>query len=510
MSDLAEKFMQLFAGLDRAHGIYILDPKAEPEPGKKIRGKAITYLKPVSVDLWEKHLDGRQGLGIIPIMDDDNVNWAVIDIDRYDLHHEAVSKQLAGGPLIPCLSKSGGFHVFVFMQTPTPAKDVRKKMEELAKALGFGGVEIFPKQTHLNASSNDVGQWLNMPYFDVRKTERCALVDGKRLSAEEFLAKAEASKVTKKQLMAYKIPPISVDTSALPDGPPCLQHLATLGFPKGTRNNGLFNLGVYLRKSVPDSWKDDLDKLNHQFMKPPLKSQEVQTILKSLDRKSYEYKCKDQPVCDHCDKEMCLGRKFGVGNGDEGDMPALAHLTKYHNEDGDGIPTYYLDIEGRRVGPLASEDILNQQSFTVKCFEATGIVCPRVRPERWRALVQKLSDECVLVIVPADSSAKGQLLERLENFVTGHQQTLERDGLLTKRVYYDGEAYYFRMKDFIDFLHRNKFFTLEAHEIAAIMREHGYMPKEFKVKGKFLRVWMVTEITLAKRLKPIDIPEEPY
>ena len=511
---IVERFMLLFSGLERAHGEYTLDRKMPRETATgKLRGRAVTVQRPVTKELWCGHLDGSpKGLGIIPIREDDSCVWAVIDIDRYDLDLKQICERLAEGPLVPVLSKSGGIHIFLFLKEPLPAKTVRKAMQDWAKALGFGGVEVFPKQTHLDAT--DSGGWLNMPYYDCAggHATRVALDrEGKPIAEPEaFLALAESKKATKKQVTAYKIPVISKDTSDLPDGPPCLQHLAQLGFPAGVRNNGLFNLGVYLRKSQPDTWKDQLDKLNHQFLKPPLPSREVNTIMKSLDHKGYEYKCQDQPICDHCDKEVCNGRKFGAGNGAEADMPALAHLIKYAQEDGDGEPAYYLDIQGQHVGPLTSEHLLNQALFAKRCFEVTGIVCPRLKGDRWRVIVQKLSDDCQTVIIPADSGPKGQLMERLEQFVTGHQQTTDKEGLLSKRVFFDGENYFFRMKDFIDFMHRNKFYDFETQETAAMIREQGCIPKTFNIKGKCTRVWAVTDITLSKRLRVVDTPDEPY
>jgi len=83
MENLAEGFMRLFGGLDRAHGKFSVTRKNETK--NKMEGRAVTQLEPVTIDLWKKHLKGEQGLGIIPIRDDATVSWGAIDIDRYDL-----------------------------------------------------------------------------------------------------------------------------------------------------------------------------------------------------------------------------------------------------------------------------------------------------------------------------------------------------------------------------------------------------------------------------------------
>ena len=37
---------------------------------------------------------------------------------------------------------------------------------ELAAGIGYGGVEIFPKQREVLVDRGDIGSWLNMPYFE--------------------------------------------------------------------------------------------------------------------------------------------------------------------------------------------------------------------------------------------------------------------------------------------------------------------------------------------------------
>jgi hypothetical protein len=40
------------------------------------------------------------------------------------------------------------------------------------------------------------------------------------------------------------------------------------GISTGTRNNGLFNIGVYLKKFDPDNWEKLLEKYNQKYMSP--------------------------------------------------------------------------------------------------------------------------------------------------------------------------------------------------------------------------------------------------
>ena len=72
----------------------------------------------------------------------------------------------------PCRSKSGGLHVYLFTSEWVPAELMRNKLEHIAASIGFGGSEIFPKQSKILSNRGDIGSWINMPYFDRQDTSR--------------------------------------------------------------------------------------------------------------------------------------------------------------------------------------------------------------------------------------------------------------------------------------------------------------------------------------------------
>ena len=77
-----------------------------------------------------------------------SAQWAAIDIDVNDIDHASLGKKVEdlGLPLVVCRSKSGGAHCYLFLQKPCPAKDVVDALRNWSAALGYPGVEIFPKQ----------------------------------------------------------------------------------------------------------------------------------------------------------------------------------------------------------------------------------------------------------------------------------------------------------------------------------------------------------------------------
>jgi len=310
----SQAFAALFPGYEFAKGYYTLGQKNDKG---KMEGKALTKKEPVTLDDWDMHLEGgEKGLGVIPLMADDRCGWGGIDIDQINIDHVDLEKKIKEKslPLVVARSKSGGAHCYLFLNEPQPAEAVVAALEAWAAALGYGGCEIFPKQTH-RPNPDDIGNWLNMPYYGVDSTHgtlRYALKDKKRLeTAEEFLAYAEEMRA---DVAALDIRFEDVADDLLLGAPPCLVKIEQLGgFPDGTRNDGMFNVGVYLRQRFLDGWADKMGEYNGQLCDPPLAASELSALMKSIGKKDYFYKCEQPPIKQHCNKSACLRCKYGVG-----------------------------------------------------------------------------------------------------------------------------------------------------------------------------------------------------
>ena len=193
----------------------------------------------------------------------------------------------------------------------------------MSAALGYGGSEIFPKQIKLHLDRDDVGNFLNLPYFNAEEGLRYAIKDdGTSATLDEFLELYEQYKQTPEQIASLQVGSAKKEEPMM-DGPPCLQILASKKIGEGGRNNGLFNLGVYLRKAYPDSWETEILTYNMQYLDPPLPLSEVNIVAKQLDRKEYAYKCSDAPINAYCNKTLCLTRKHGVGAAVQGSHSKL-------------------------------------------------------------------------------------------------------------------------------------------------------------------------------------------
>ncbi len=59
---MIERFKNIFTGLERAHGVTIAEDTNGN--GTKIKGKSFVKRQPVTDELWQKHLDGKENLGV--------------------------------------------------------------------------------------------------------------------------------------------------------------------------------------------------------------------------------------------------------------------------------------------------------------------------------------------------------------------------------------------------------------------------------------------------------------
>lgn len=331
-----ERFAKLFDGLDRAYGRYDL---GESE-GSKVGGAARTIREPLTLQHFIDHIEGRAGLGVIPIRDDGTCVFAAADIDEYPLDLPGLNAKIQrlGLPLVPCQSKSGGAHVYLFLLEPAPARDVVAKMQQFAAALDHPSCEIFPKQ--LSLKGGDVGNWINLPYFNAGgPTMRYALgAEGKALiELCDFLDFAESKRVSLSDLPSVQAPASAKPEPDLPaegfeDGPPCIQKMidAKLGDGDG-RNNACMHFTVFAKKKYPQDWKGAVRAFNAELGEPLSDRELESSVLKSGSRCDYGFKCDDRPMKSYCDRVECRKRKYGIGgNGDEEADAATAELNEQY------------------------------------------------------------------------------------------------------------------------------------------------------------------------------------
>lgn len=484
MSDneaLARRFMALFDGYEHAHGQYIL--KRGSSDSGKVVGQPFTVPEPWTLSSVLEHLQGNTGAGGIPLLEDNTVRWAAMDFDVYGIDHAALARQVEALklPLIVCRTKSGGAHCYIFFAIPQPATDVREQLAAWAAVLGHGGCEIFPKQDS-RADRGDVGNWINLPYHGAFKgsTLRPAYgPDGRDLYLEEFLDRAENMRLTELPQVV-----ISADRDPgglLADGPPCLQHILNRGgFGEGERNEGLFNVAVYLRKRYGDTWGSHLLKYNMEMCDPPLSASEVVALEKAVNRKDYGYRCQQAPIKPFCQRRTCLARAYGVGQGADEAGAEITGLTKYDS----GSPAtvrWGMTIGGGRI-IVDTATLYDPSAFNRACMAVINRIPVSMPPARWRKNLDELLQKADVVHLPEDASPIGQTWLWVVQFLTQKAHARTFDEILTGRPYHEDGKVYFRSQDLFQYLRANRVAFGDETDVYHLLREKGVDKKYHKLR----------------------------
>ena len=504
MESLAKEFFDLFEGSDIAHGTFQVKG-ADRADGKK-QGQAKVLREPPTLELWQQHLSGETGLGIIPINSENNCKWGAIDVDTYTVDHKDLISKLKKNkiPAVVGRSKSGGAHIWVFVDEFIPASDMQSSMADLASSLGFADSEIFPKQTAILVNRGDTGNFLNMPYQSGERTVRYAFDnEGETLSTKDFVEYARLCQITPSKFEKLDFQFQKTKKVKLEEGPPCLEHLCNQGFAEGSRNNALFNLGVYARMFSSDNWEALVQKYNIDFLSPPLSHNEVGTVIKQLNKKDYFYKCEDQPIKPFCNKEICKLRKYGVGS--SGVSNDLSSLTKI---DGDP-PIWILNVDELRV-ELSTQGLISQVQFQKDCVSQINKFPVTVSQRAWQTKIQTLLDNLTIVEVPPDATLSGEFEDLLHNFCTERAKGVEKEDVLQGISVWYQERVYFQVKDLRKHLTANDFTHYTSNKITLRLQEIEAEKIFWRVKGKGVHVWSLPTSFFGEEIQeetmPLDLP----
>ena len=484
MEKTAEKFMQIFSGLERAHGIYEITGKQKNTAnGIKKEGRGKTLHEPLTIELWKNHLAGKLSLGVVPLTDEETCSWGCIDVDEYPIDIKKILKTIKNMklPLVPCMTKSGGVHLFLFTKKPIPAYKIQSKLEEIAAAMGRTGDEIFPKQYEWSKQlpkEKQTGNWLNMPYFSGEDTTRYAInTKGEAASVEEFVRIVKKRTVGEKQLESIvavrKGRKKELNGSGLWDeAPPCLVHMKLNGIPEGMRNNALLNYGIFLRKAFPETeeWKDKLQETNKLACARPLSHSELNAIIQSLEKTDYRYQCGKAPLVNFCQSGICITKRHGIDASQR--EPIYGGLRKYMTDP----PLWHLDVDGQTI-VLETKQLHNFSLYQQKCMEVLNICPPDKKKSDWVAQLNSWLQEVQVVSVPSDMTRKGVLKEGILEFCRISESS-SRLAIVSGGVYRHEEEnikeWWFTGRDLVVFIQEfKKMRTIKEAEVFTRLKEIG-------------------------------------
>mgnify|MGYP001095735184 FL=1 len=501
----SERFMAAFTGFSAAHGQTQISD--ERRAGKQ-KAKSRIVRQPLTLELIKQHLEGKNGVGSIPINEDNQCKFGALDIDKYPLDIEALDRKLRKMevPCITCRSKSGGAHIFFFFTKWISAGEFRDKASEISAVLGYGGCEIFPKQEQILVERGDVGNFINLPYFDEEQTLRYAVKeDGEAASLDEFLELVDRRSVDPDVFVGLTF---GEQVDEFKDWAPCLSCMFGQGIPEGTRNTVMFAAAVGCKKEQPENWKARLEEINSKFANPALPASEIVTIQQQHEKKEYGFPCDQEPLKSYCNKTLCKTKKFGIGS----------HVS---NIDVTGLcvvksepPVWFCDVGGQRV-ELDTDDLQTPQRFQKACMEQIHKMPPMMKMADWQVIVGMLMEDMSEIDVPEELTYKGQFMDLLEAFCDGRVQAQSAEEISLGKPYTDEDESltYFKIEALMKFLRNQRFDSYSRGQIQERLKElngdglaNGL--KRFKTtKGdsKPLRVWWVPAFNREVQVPRINV-----
>tara|TARA_R110000737_G_scaffold282002_3_gene288636 strand:- start:1746 stop:3347 length:1602 start_codon:yes stop_codon:yes gene_type:complete len=502
---MIDKFIQIFKGLEERFGYHIADYS---EGDEKKSGTSKTSSYPHSRDMWESHLLGKKftvktnygnkiadSLGICPINKESKCKWGAIDLDNYKPNVEELFKKLnsINVKLAPFKSKSGGIHIYIFMTEEVPAMLVREKLHSIKNIFAVEKPDkIFPVQKYLNLDKGSAGSWINLPYYKALNTERYMIKkDGSKASIQEFFKWFDENQTTLDKLKKLKS---NLDEGEVgdwfKDGPPCMQALAKFGVEKSKRNDTLQDMTRYIKLRYPDNeeWKNKVGEYNKKFFEPlgeGLPYAEVTNVISSRDKKDYAYRCNEDWLKPHCNKELCIARKFGIGGSGNTDL-VLGPLSYVKSTP----KIWYLGFNGEEVS-LGSKEIVKQDLARESATEQTGKTPPKVK--NWDLQIRGLQSKATPIDAPEESRPMVRLKNYLETHCFNLRRTTDKKQILFGKPYHENDPntkevvrVKFMFDYFYKFLKTNSWETTEntTHQmikkLAGISREKFHITDDTK------------------------------
>lgn len=261
--------------------------------------EGVSIKEPVTEEHYRLHLEGKKSLGIYPLFDDGYCHFFACDLDEKNwdkIVSIRTEMALLGIAMYICESKSKGFHIYGFSNTP--AVDIRFVLKNILTKLKMPKIEIFPKQDKVDEKI-PYGNYINLPCFG--NTRHFQTIDHKPLTTAEALPRIQRTnlaiilKARDSFPGAPLPPPLPLKEKKAPKSgkkhPPCIEMILK-GVPQGSRDEAAFALARhYLDQGYTT---DEVTVLLEQWdlrNKPPIGDPKQLKIKADSAAKGYAFGC---------------------------------------------------------------------------------------------------------------------------------------------------------------------------------------------------------------------------
>ena len=514
---MSEKYIKFFDGFRKAYGTAELkNAERDPDSGKlKLPNGAYGWThQELTDEIYEKHLNGTLSIGVQACTENSQARFGVIDIDpkSYDNFDKKLiidKIQEYKLPLIPVLSKSGGMHLYLFMDSFVLATKIVSFLSNLLPIFKLPpNCEIFPKQTQLTkdpeSGKTNVGQFINLPYF--KKSERLAInLDGKPFTFDEFIAVIESNTVNENGLKEITESIEKKDLEGVDDefieGPPCLAHLSKIMRNPGFdgKDRFMYNYHVFVKMKFPDSWQQKVMNAPVKYFEPAHANawdkQSLNAKLRSWSKQFKGYTCTQSPISDYCKKGICVKKKHGILAGSKGSYPVLTNLKKI---DLDPEPEYEFDVtkpDGIGTATVhckTVEHVNDQRKRRNAIAKAAGFPPPIIKADEDQMVLEVLYGTQTITHPPIGTSPKEKLHDVIHAKING-PKAMNDAAFKSGTVLIEEGMAYFKFEKFYDKLRSKNWKHTE--DKTGVMMKNNYQEcglefieqKRFptKEKGKY-------------------------
>ena len=493
---MSEKYIKFFDGFRKAYGTAELkNAERDPDSGKlKLPNGAYGWThQELTDDIYEKHLNGTLSIGVQACTENSEARFGVIDIDpkSYDNFDKKLiidKIQEYKLPLIPVLSKSGGMHLYLFMDSFVLATKIVSFLSNLLPIFKLPpNCEIFPKQTQLTkdpeSGKTNVGQFINLPYF--KKSERLAInLDGKPFTFDEFIAVIESNTVSENGLKeiteSIEKKDLEGVDSDFDDGPPCLAHLSKIMKNPGFdgKDRFMYNYHVFVKMKYPDDWQQRVMNAPVKYFEPvhanAWEAKTVSAKVRSWTKSEKGYTCTQSPISDYCKKGICVKKQYGILAGSKGSYPVLTNLRKIDIEP---EPEYEFDVTkpdgiGKATVYCKSiEHLTDQRKRRNSIARAAGFPPPIIKAPEDQTILESLFSTQTIVNPPIGTSPKEKLHDVLHAKINGPKAMNDAAFKSGTVLIEDGFAY-FKFDKFYDKLRAKNW--KHSEDKTGVMMKNNY------------------------------------
>lgn len=486
-----QQFAELFAGNRSNYGETVITGTSSTG---KVETKCRMVHNTVTTVLYEKHILGQVSIGIAPIMEDGVCYFGAIDIDNYSYDLTNIVKAIYDFdmPIAPFYSKSKKLHLYVFFTEPAEPAKVKDLLQQYAIMFACSkSTEIFPKQSAKSATNTY--SWINLPYFDANDESNPRKLLNRDMTLVPFILA-----IPRLTEMRMTIGEHQEFIKSLPfnDAPPCIRQGAILrDIGPGQRNNWLFSASVYFRlKDENSDIVEQVSQLNASLFEPLPESELKSTILQSLNKKTYFYKCAEM---ERCDKAACKQVDYGIESKFSTGLE-YGQMTQYDTD-----PPYYTWIvNGQTLTFYNEAELIQQTAFRNLCLRLLHIVPRKIPEDRWASILTKAAQNMKIVqgSQTGDFTTGSTLNNLIREYFSFRRVAETEESVKLGRTYYDKEkkVFLFDAQSLLSYIRRNHDFKV-------------FSPTELQVRvqamGAFRRddgLWILAEDQIPGGVEHID------